>query len=750
MSLNEYIRTKEILLITLIAFIIPSTFALTDFIGIQDSESGESLEEDLEIKDKIGSNADIVISANSQSLAAPIQDAQVGMTYLENDTEYLLETERVDHECPGFDEDGGLELGCRHFATIDPSDYPAGEYEIYGKVDYRFIEETAETERNSVLIDSEPPEIINKTPERSASTEEDLEVAAEFESRSEVVNSSIKVHNEGEKIEEEQIDNSYVSLIIQEEDLEDREEYKVNYTSYNELNHKLEGSWKFYTEEEYKGDQNPDHPEDAIKWNINESQEPEDNITIETNYEEDEDNYEVHPVTKTCYNEDNEKIDSDQQDEQQAQDITQFNLSCTLQQQEFLDQETEITFETCDIAGNCLENQTRQLVFDGQKPLINNVTTPSEEVMGEFKADIDAENRITDLKQVNYQIAGQNTSKEFREEIIIQPPENYTQGLQEQLNITVTDEAGHESSEHISNITYKAYNPEFQHNITAEPEEEYRVQSQESQNITVEIRNKDEVYLSQSEAEIKSEIANTTSKIEHIPAGETGETNFEIDTERHGGFEAEIRVNDQTRQTYIIVEPTVDQIEQIFRRYNDRTETVNEWGETLQESEIDQEDIQELEQELNQIRQTAESTSEAIRASEYHIAKDNIEQIEEELSSISQKYEQKVSEHRRERIIGSIIILVVGIIAVIVILESFFTYSDEYDISFRDIEYIALCKARTTQVRNKINKKYGDQIETAKNKIRDKTPEKLKEKYKKLKNKIKNISKPERFKEYEI
>ena len=746
-------KIKVFMLTALITIFTASAMSQAQMEGITDSETDPTGE--IQINTEFKNKAQLVFSADSESLAAPVDNVE-SVIQPEDGEEIEHEAEKAEEGCPGYNEDGSLETGCLYNSIIDVEEYGSGSYTVKGGVEYRFLEETSYTNEYEILLDNQDPEVTERTPEEGINPNQGINVSITFNDiHSNIKNTSLKIENNGETLASKTSENNEISINIPSNELENRNRYKAKYTATDRLNNTLNSSWSFYTETNYYGDRNPEIPDSGpIKWATSQ-----DNTEIQVNYSETEQNHEKFPVQLTCYDSNGNKISSNRQNLTEASKISDFSLSCQIPRNRFIDRNKEITFETCDAAGNCIENTTRTYTFDSNKPTMENIKLPAEQFAGKFKLEINAEDQTTQVEKIRYRYDQEKhrTSNYIDGTTVIQPPKSYPSVADTyQLKIQAVDGAGHRSS--VSTIETDFISSKLgiqgsgdstdNYDVNIDAESEYRMLSGEKRNISIEVENEGTTYISETAIQLKTEAFNNTQTLEYLAPGKSKQLNIRTQTSEYGLYNTEITGPNAETETSLIIEPTNQQKETIVNKHNLNQQKIEELQQKIEELEqkpINNEKINKIKSNFTKLNQIHGNNSQHIDNSNYYLTSQKMDEFQENASIIEERHKETINDYQNKRTRNLLILLLIGSGSLIMLLETFFAQSEEYDISFRDVEYIKIIKTHILMMEEK-----GPSITEKLQKIYSQhRPENLQKLVDKTRYRIKKLVRDDRFKEYE-
>jgi hypothetical protein len=577
-----------------------------------------------------------------------------------NSAEFVLNPENgVRFSINGVKKNPDCESECVYAANFELDERPIGEYSVYGETMYE-TDTTGVTKEKQLLFDNQPPKIDEKFPKNGFIP--DSETFSVYylasDKHSQVVESFIALRSESDDLNL----NSTISSLenISSSTLEPNTKYTVFYQVQDLLGNTETGKWNFYTDKKYEADEKPKiNPESPVKWPENGKM----NITAFFSEGEKFD------LTLNCYD-DEGRFDSEAESRNDRK-TDGIKLSCQAPLR-FLNEKKNLTFEYCDEAENCI-NESKTYQFDGDKPTIQTVNLPSKNIKGDFKLPIEANDATTSVNKAYYKIGDQEIREaNLENETILVRTNNLRRGSKT-LGIVVEDSVGHRSSSKEVNFNYNPSGPteinlDVQHSSTI---------SGENTDIKVDIKNTGDYYISEETLNVKSRLGDTSIKIKHLEPGETANKRVMLNTsEKYGTFDIEIG----SESINYIVKPTSRQTEKIVKVYNDKENKLSEWKSKI--SDLNDKNVQteNLTNYLDEYESSINSIGNNIDNTTFYLTPEDITEAEKVQENMEKEYQNKLNDYRQRRAKNIILTVIISTSSILLILRSFFWYSDDYNL----------------------------------------------------------------------
>ncbi len=553
----------------------------------------------------------------------------------------------------------------------DLSDAGTGTYELRANE----TESEEDWEIIEVTVDNNNPELSLERPDEFTNDDEpEIEVEATDET-SNIENITVSIEDgDGDEIDEKDCidaDSDSETCTIELGDGLDDGEYTIEATAFDEGYNSDSETWEFTVDTTIDFEVDPSFtPSPGIhKW------EDGDSLTIEI-----ADNSEDEGVNLECQDEDGDTIDS-------VEGITDTTTSCEIDD-DYTDQEVNLTVEVCDMAGNCEEEGFFEFVFDASPPTVVSLEMPSGLVNDNFPVEFDAFD-ASGLDELEYfynddgldtgdgaPVEINDTTDEFTASVAGLDAGEHT------LYVRFRDNAGWWSEAETSEFTY---DPDADPDLSFSTPENVSVEAGESTTFSVTVENTGDVFIPGTDISASAdELFSDTYTIDELRPGNSTTAMFTVPTDEAdvGGYDLVISAGDLvSEETTLAVRATGDQEERLesdLSGYEDRFELL-EQNITRLEGVLSGERMERLESETSDFRNRIDGARDAKEDGEYYKISDYLENIEEDYQKASDALEDIEREHRIDR--RNTFLMVGGGLTLLVIagVGGFLYRSEDYD-----------------------------------------------------------------------
>lgn len=567
---------------------------------------------------------------------------------------------------------------------VTSSSFTAGSGD-YG--DYEFKVNTSASSDNAtitgVTLDGKSPTVDSKSPSGDTNDEDPTVSYSASDSDAGVDTSTeyIQVLDEDDDEVDAANDTS-----VDVSDLNDGETYTVKYEVADKVGNWNNDSWTFTVDTDYDGDTSP-----SLDWESSVDDgvmlmDDDEDLTIGYNDDDEE------PDEVTCYEDyedSDDKGDKIDDDTSSNTEDNEYQFKCTFDENDYEDEEVDLTVEACDAAGNCDAYDAGTFTFDASPPSIIDLSTSVSVVNGKFPIDFTATD-VSGLEELEYFFDSDTDKGDGTNVNISDDTEEFDAEVSDldegdqTIYVRVKDGAGRWSDKESLDFEYL---PDATPSVSLTAPSSLNVTAGDSKSFTVTVENSGDLLVSGAELTVKGKGVDANESVKELYPDESEDFSFDVSPKKAdiGSHTIDISTTNPSASETVDLrvlasEDQKSSIESKLSDYRSKLEGLKTNVSSLKARNLPGELKNRLDSNYSSFKKKVDEAENAVSSGKYYKAETVLEGIDSSYLNAANTYDAVKKQYRKGQQQQMLMMGIVGLAALGALGAVFFWRSEEYDL----------------------------------------------------------------------